>query len=51
MEENRDPLWTNIVNSNIEYFAKTSGISREEWLRKKKIEKVSIEDDVFRNEF
>ena len=51
MEENRDPLWTNIINSNIEYFAKTSGLSKEEWLRKKKIEKVSIEDDIFRNEF
>lgn len=51
MEENKDPLWVNIVNSTIDYFAKVSGVSREEWLRKKKIEKVSIEDDNFRSEY
>jgi len=50
MEETKDPLWTNIVNSSIEYFAKASGVSKEEWLKKKKIKEVSIEDDVFRTE-
>ncbi len=48
MERNNDPLWNNIVNSTIEFFAKSEGKSVEEWLREKGIKEKSIDDENFR---
>jgi hypothetical protein len=52
MEINNDPLWNDIINITLKYYAKRDGISEEEWLEKKGIKKVdgkwSIEDDEFR---
>ena len=48
MEKNNDPLWNNIVNSTIEFFAKSEGKSIEEWLREKGIREKSVEDENFR---
>jgi len=49
MEDQHDPLWHNIVESTIEYFAKSTGMTKEEWLRKEGIEKKSIDDANFRD--
>lgn len=48
MEKNNDPLWNNIVNSTIEFFAKSEKKSVEEWLREKGIREKSIDDENFR---
>jgi hypothetical protein len=48
MEENKDPLWLNIVDASIKFFAQRDGITSEQWLAKKKIVKKSIEDENFR---
>jgi hypothetical protein len=48
METNKDPLWENIVNATINYFAKVDDKKREDWLKEKGIEKLSIDDENFR---
>ena len=48
MEKNNDPLWINIVNSTLEFFAKSEGKSVEEWSKEKGIKKRSIDDENFR---
>jgi hypothetical protein len=48
MEEKNDPLWIKIVGASIKFFAERDGITPEEWLSKKKIQKKSIDDPNFR---
>lgn len=48
MEKNNDPLWSNIVNSTIEFFAKSEKKSVDEWLREKGIKEKSVDDENFR---
>jgi hypothetical protein len=47
MEEKNDPLWNKIVNAAVEFFSKRDGKSREEWLKKNNIKKISIDDENF----
>lgn len=55
MEVNNDPLWEDIIEKSIEYYAKADGKTKDEWLEDKKIEKVngkwSIENEKFRLEY
>jgi len=48
MEKNEDPLWKNIVDSTIEFFAKNEKKTREQYLNEKGIKKCSIDDPEFR---
>ncbi|RLI98436.1 MAG: hypothetical protein DRP00_01960 [Candidatus Aenigmatarchaeota archaeon] len=48
MERTNDPLWNNIVNATIEFFARSEKKSVEEWLREKGIKEKSIDDENFR---
>lgn len=48
MNKDKEKLWSNIVNSNIDYFAKVENKSRDEWLKSKNIKDLTIEDDDFR---
>jgi len=55
MEREDDPLWNNIIEANIKFYAKYEGKTPEEWLAEKRIEKVdgkwSIDDPNFREEY
>ncbi|MEM5766472.1 MAG: hypothetical protein QW423_02465 [Candidatus Aenigmatarchaeota archaeon] len=53
MEENKDPLWEEIVKASIKFFAKRDGKDIEEWMIKKGInpEKLTIEDENFRTTY
>ncbi|MFH7882394.1 MAG: hypothetical protein QW140_01575, partial [Candidatus Aenigmatarchaeota archaeon] len=48
MEKNNDPLWINIVNSTIEFFARCEKKSVDEWLREKGVKEKSVDDENFR---
>jgi len=48
MEENKDPLWENIVKETINFFAKTENKTPKQWLEEKGIKKLSIDDENFR---
>jgi hypothetical protein len=52
MEYNNDPLWENMIEANIRFFAKYDGITPEEWKEKAGINKInskwSIDDPKFR---
>ena len=55
MEKTDDPLWEDIIEASIEYYAKVDGKSKDEWLDDRKIKKVngkwSIDDTKFREEY
>jgi len=51
MEVNKDPLWESIIKVSIEYYAKKDKKEVEEWLRDKRIKKISIDDEVFRKNY
>ncbi len=48
MERSKDPLWEKIVKAAIKFFARRDGMSEQEWLKKKGIKKLSIDDENFR---
>ena len=49
MEKNNDPLWIQIVNASIAFFAKRAGMTIEQWKTEKKITSYSIDDENFRS--
>lgn len=49
MQETNDPLWSNIINKTIEYYARKEGKTREQWLLDHKINKIDIEEKNFRD--
>jgi len=51
MEENNDPLWRPIIDKTIDYYAKKEKKTAEQWLKDKKINKISIDDKEFRKDF
>ncbi len=48
METTNDPLWTNIIENTLQYFAKVENKTKEQWLNDKGIKKSTIEDENFR---
>jgi hypothetical protein len=48
MEITNDPLWTNIIENTLKYFAKVENKTKEQWLNDKGIKKNTIEDENFR---
>jgi hypothetical protein len=48
MEMKNDPLWNDIINSNVEYYAKLEKMPKDEWLEKKGIKSLSLDDREFR---
>jgi len=48
MNKDKEKLWNNIINSNINYFAKVENKTRDEWLKSKNIKDLTVEDDNFR---
>ena len=57
MERNDDPLWQNIIDATVKYFAATESppTTPEEWIKKRGIEKIdgkwSIDNKEFREEY
>jgi hypothetical protein len=48
MEINKDPLWENIVNATIEFFAKMENKTVEQYKQEKGIKELSVDDENFR---
>ncbi len=50
MESQKDPLWKNIIDVTVEYFARREGKTKEEWLKEKEIDRYSIDNIKFRDD-
>lgn len=47
MEMNNEPLWKNIINSTVDYWAKSENKTREEWMKSKGIGSLELKDEGF----
>lgn len=51
MEDNKDEMWTNIINSSIQYYAAEEGKDVEKWKAERKISKLSMDDPELLGDF
>jgi len=51
MEKTGHPLWRPVIETTISYYAKKEGKTKEQWLKEKGIENISIDDKKFQKDY